>query len=315
MPRRAGDRKPCRDHLDNANPARPRGHGPAGLTRLRIFVARAATSAGALTCTLELKPVAWRTSAYFWRRPQNAVRPRLNNQSPSHGTMRNTRGFTMLPSPAAESSRHTYAAPRRSCGRTHAPLSSGSWLRVAAPSASSKRLATDRICIRSCQGCGPDRGNPQACPGPTVMAGPAWLRTFHHDGIRRTQSARQRPGSQEDPYRRRTRARTRRSTVGGHWHLWIYCCHWSLLGDTQLAHSESDDTTVHRALHVLDGQALTAVKVEPADGRTQFTFDLGCSLLTCPDPARHLPRHRAHGAVVPLPALRSGPGHPRRRLL
>lgn len=80
-------------------------------------------------------------------------------------------------------------------------------------------------------------------------------------------------------------ARTRRSTVGGQWHLWVYCCQWSLLlGGTQLADSESDDTTMHRALHVLDGQALTAVEIEPADGRTRFTFDLGCSLLTCPDP-------------------------------
>jgi hypothetical protein len=63
--------------------------------------------------------------------------------------------------------------------------------------------------------------------------------------------------------------RTRRSTVGGQWHLWIYCCQWSvLLGDIQLAHSESDETTVHRALHILDSQALTAVEIEPADGRS-----------------------------------------------
>jgi hypothetical protein len=81
------------------------------------------------------------------------------------------------------------------------------------------------------------------------------------------------------------RARTRTSTVGGQWHLWVYCCQWSLLlGDIQLAHSESDDATMHRALHVQDGQALTAVNVEPAGGATHFTFDLGCSLLTCPDP-------------------------------
>jgi hypothetical protein len=93
---------------------------------------------------------------------------------------------------------------------------------------------------------------------------------------------------------------------GGHWHLWIYCCHWSLLlGDTQLAHSESDDTTIHRALHVVDGQALTGVKVQPADGRTWFTFDLGCSLLTCPDPPGTC--HGTEPTVQWYLYLRSGP--------
>lgn len=49
-------------------------------------------------------------------------------------------------------------------------------------------------------------------------------------------------------------------------------------------HSESGDLTMRRALNVLSGQKLTAVDIEPADGRTDFTFDLGCSLLTCPPP-------------------------------
>jgi hypothetical protein len=75
----------------------------------------------------------------------------------------------------------------------------------------------------------------------------------------------------------------RYSFVGGEWHLWIYCCEWSLMLDgVQLAHCESDDVTMSRALHVLNGQALTEVDMEPADGRTRFTFDLGCSLFTLP---------------------------------
>lgn len=79
------------------------------------------------------------------------------------------------------------------------------------------------------------------------------------------------------------KALQRRPVLRGDWHLWIYCCEWSLLlEDTQLAHNESDDGVMHRALRVLDGQALQAVDIEPGNGRTSFTFDLGCSLLTYP---------------------------------
>ena len=82
-------------------------------------------------------------------------------------------------------------------------------------------------------------------------------------------------------------ARTLRrlASVHGQWHLWIYCCEWSLqLENAELAHSESDDTTMNRALAVLNGQELQTADIEAADGRTTFTFDLGCSLLTYPAP-------------------------------
>lgn len=73
--------------------------------------------------------------------------------------------------------------------------------------------------------------------------------------------------------------------VHGEWHLWIYCCEWSLLLKyVQLAHNESDNVTMDRALRVLNGQVLKAVDIEPDDSRTRFTFDLGCSLLTYPAP-------------------------------
>jgi len=75
------------------------------------------------------------------------------------------------------------------------------------------------------------------------------------------------------------------SYVDGQWHLWIYCCEWLLaLDGTLLAHDESGDVTMRRALHVLDGQKLIAVDIEPAGGRTRFTFDLGCLLFTSPAP-------------------------------
>lgn len=77
----------------------------------------------------------------------------------------------------------------------------------------------------------------------------------------------------------------RLASVHGEWHLWIYCCEWSLqLENVELAHSESDDVTMNRALAVLNGQELQTVDIEIADGRTTFTFDLGCSLLTYPVP-------------------------------
>jgi hypothetical protein len=77
----------------------------------------------------------------------------------------------------------------------------------------------------------------------------------------------------------------RLASVHGEWHLWIYCCEWSLqLENAELAHSESDDITMNRALAVLNGQELQTADIEAADGRTTFTFDLGCCLLTYPAP-------------------------------
>lgn len=94
------------------------------------------------------------------------------------------------------------------------------------------------------------------------------------------------------PYLRRVfiegapeRSLRRSAFVRGDWHLWIYCCRWSLtLEGIQLAHDESDGTTMNRALSVLNGQILTAVQIEP-DSRTTFSFDLGCTFLTYPAPA------------------------------
>jgi hypothetical protein len=103
------------------------------------------------------------------------------------------------------------------------------------------------------------------------------------------------------------------SYIDGQWHLWIYCCEWSLtLDGTPLAHNESADLTMRRALRVLNGQKLTAVDIEPTDGRTRLTFDLGCFLLTRPGAAGL--RGRPGRAVASVPALRPGPVHPRRRI-
>jgi len=80
------------------------------------------------------------------------------------------------------------------------------------------------------------------------------------------------------------RSPRRLAAVHGEWHLRVYCCQWLLtLDGVQLAHEESDDITMNRALGVLNGQILTAVEIEP-DSRTRFSFDLGCSLRTYPAP-------------------------------
>jgi hypothetical protein len=82
-----------------------------------------------------------------------------------------------------------------------------------------------------------------------------------------------------------SRARTRFVHIRGQWHLWIYCCEWSLtLNGVQIAHCESDDVTIARALRVLNGQALTSVESSSADGSSTFAFDLGCVLRTHPAP-------------------------------
>lgn len=71
--------------------------------------------------------------------------------------------------------------------------------------------------------------------------------------------------------------------VKGEWHLWIYMCDWSLSWrDRALAHSESDDLEIDRALSVVNGQSLTKVTAGGADGTSSFAFDLSCVLETRP---------------------------------
>jgi hypothetical protein len=75
------------------------------------------------------------------------------------------------------------------------------------------------------------------------------------------------------------RAMRRSAHVRGDWHLWIYQCAWTLaLSGITLAHSESDQATIRRALRALNGQALIRVQIDPDEGRTEFAFDLGCDL-------------------------------------
>lgn len=72
-------------------------------------------------------------------------------------------------------------------------------------------------------------------------------------------------------------------TVTGRWHLWIYCCNWSLvLNGKEAAHSESPDDDIALATQQLDGQKLLSVSWGEAPGSWVFTFDLGGELKTWP---------------------------------
>jgi len=72
-------------------------------------------------------------------------------------------------------------------------------------------------------------------------------------------------------------------SVAGQWTLTIEQCGWELRNNHEvLAHSESGDPTMRRALRVLEGQALAAVHAEPVTGATDFEFDLGTTLSTKP---------------------------------
>jgi hypothetical protein len=78
----------------------------------------------------------------------------------------------------------------------------------------------------------------------------------------------------------------RRTSVHGEWTLTIALCEWELsLDHTVLAHSESVQPFMNRALTVMRGQALSAVSVDAASGASEFTWDLGAVLRTRPAPA------------------------------
>jgi hypothetical protein len=82
--------------------------------------------------------------------------------------------------------------------------------------------------------------------------------------------------------------RSRPTHVHGEWHLWIYLCDWHISWkDKEIAHSESDDLTIHRACSFLNGQALKSVATN-AYGSTSFTFDLDGFIKTASYPSSEI---------------------------
>jgi len=95
-------------------------------------------------------------------------------------------------------------------------------------------------------------------------------------------------------------------TLGGEWHLWVYCCAWSVAFEgSELALSESDPGTVEFAAKVLTGRSLSSVKVCPLDASTVFSFDRDCTLSIRPsaddvsrDPVEQWKLYQPSGEVL-----------------
>lgn len=73
-------------------------------------------------------------------------------------------------------------------------------------------------------------------------------------------------------------------TPVGQWHLWIYQCEWRISERTvELAHSESPNDAIEKAIAALDGQRLSALPaLDSASKGWLFRFDLGGMLMTIP---------------------------------
>jgi hypothetical protein len=75
----------------------------------------------------------------------------------------------------------------------------------------------------------------------------------------------------------------RRVRVVGNWHLWIYCCNWSIsFNGSKFAHNESPDNIISSAAERLDGQQITSLTRGAVRGAWTFSFDLGGKLETWP---------------------------------
>jgi hypothetical protein len=71
-------------------------------------------------------------------------------------------------------------------------------------------------------------------------------------------------------------------TVHGQWHLWIYCCHWSVTAQGKVIGDSTTKEGVRHAAEELDSQKLVAASVDPLSGCSTFDFDLGARLSTWP---------------------------------
>jgi hypothetical protein len=75
----------------------------------------------------------------------------------------------------------------------------------------------------------------------------------------------------------------RRVSAVGQWTLEILSCDWELrLGPDVIAHHETQDPFMARALRHFEGQALNDASVDEIAACTTFAFDLGATLTTRP---------------------------------
>ena len=95
----------------------------------------------------------------------------------------------------------------------------------------------------------------------------------------------------------------RNVTVRGEWHLWVYCCNWSILNTDQIVGCSDDNESFGTATQFLDGQALTAAATD-SSASSQFFFDLGGLLTTTPydDDSEQWMLYQPDGNVLSLRA-------------
>jgi hypothetical protein len=80
----------------------------------------------------------------------------------------------------------------------------------------------------------------------------------------------------------RKRLASRNVTVHGDWHLWIYCCNWTVHEDGKVIGDITSNRRIKRAAEVLDGQQLEAFTFTHRGCKSSFAFDLGAVLETRP---------------------------------
>ena len=91
----------------------------------------------------------------------------------------------------------------------------------------------------------------------------------------------QEPRSEVSPRVRKLLSR-RNVTIRGEWHLWIYCCNWTVHKDGKLIGDSTTKQRIKRAAEFLDGQQLQSFSFAHRGCRSTFGFDLGGILETRP---------------------------------
>lgn len=71
-------------------------------------------------------------------------------------------------------------------------------------------------------------------------------------------------------------------TARGDWHLWIYCCDWTVLFKGKRIGDSSATRKIRRAADFLNGQKLVRFSMSPRYLTCAFEFDLGATLNTRP---------------------------------
>lgn len=75
----------------------------------------------------------------------------------------------------------------------------------------------------------------------------------------------------------------RKAVLKGDFWLWIDMCHWDIyFKNKKIAHSESRQKTIDKALQIIDGQILKRVEILLNPVRTNFIFDLGGEIRAYP---------------------------------